>query len=278
MAPTSARAHPIKLKFKQERVSLMINKKWILICAMLVGAASSGSHAADDSTGWSFMAEPYVLASTIDGEASIGRITGADVDMDFGDILKVLDLGAMVHLEAIRENTWGVVLDYGFMDLSNKVTTPRDGVLEAEVRQGVMEAFLLRRFQSGPSSLDVFAGIRWWDNDIGATVDLALLPGERSRKIKQDWVDPVIGARWTHPLSERWELTLRGDVGGFGVASDFSATAMASAKYAFNSTLALELAYKALWVDYEDGTRQTPGYFAYDTVTHGPLIGLIIAF
>jgi len=71
---------------------------------------------------------------------------------------------------------------------------------------------------------------------------------------------------------------LRGDVGGFGVASDFSSTVGVSAFYSFKLILSLELAYRATWVDFADGTPQTPGHFAYDTVTHGPLIGLAFKF
>lgn len=41
----------------------------------------------------------------------------------------------------------------------------------------------------------------------------------------------------------------------------------------------LDLKYKAVWVDYEnDKPKGQPGYFAYDTVTHGPLIGFIYIF
>ena len=252
--------------------------KWFLKFAAFACAIGGNAHAADGSSGWAYMVEPYLLASTIEGDASLGRVTGVDVDVDFGAILESLDIGAMVHFEAIRDDQWGVILDYGFMNLSDKVSTARDGVVEADVHQGVLEAFVMRRFQNGPGSVDVFAGVRWWDNDIGATVDLALLPGERSREVKQDWVDPVIGARWNHPLNDRWKLALRGDAGGFGIESEFTATLAASATYSFKSSLAVEIAYKALWVDFEEGTRQTPGYFAYDTVTHGPLVGLVINF
>jgi hypothetical protein len=36
--------------------------------------------------------------------------------------------------------------------------------------------------------------------------------------------------------------------------------------------------YRALWVDYDNGKGGTPDYFAYDTVTHGPQIGIIFRF
>lgn len=38
----------------------------------------------------------------------------------------------------------------------------------------------------------------------------------------KDWVDPIIGLRWLWGFSDRWSLKLRGDIGGFGVGSDFA--------------------------------------------------------
>ena len=41
-----------------------------------------------------------------------------------------------------------------------------------------------------------------------------------------DWADPFIGARLQHQLAPSQEITLRGDVGGFGAGSQFSWQAM----------------------------------------------------
>ena len=76
----------------------------------------------------------------------------------------------------------------------------------------------------------------------------------------------------------QWSLALRADVGGFGIESDFTSAVGTSLFYGFKSNLSLEFGYRATWVDFEDGTRQMPGYFAYDTVTHGPLVGFVIGF
>jgi len=244
----------------------------------IVALLHSNAATAEPDSDWAFSVEPYVMFSSIAGDASIGRLTGVDVDVDFGDILNNLDIGAMGHVEAFKSNKWGFILDYGFMKLSRGATTGRGAVLDADLRQGVMEAFAARRFEQGTNMLDVYAGIRWWSNEIGVSIDPALLPGSRGVEVDKDWVDPVIGARWHHPINAKWALGLRGDVGGFGVKSDFSSAVGLSVFYHFKPSLVLELAYRATWVDFDDGTRQTPGYFAYDTVTHGPLIGLAFKF
>jgi hypothetical protein len=257
----------------------IVRKTFLVLSLFILVVMSAGqTPAAGKSDGWSFEIEPFILASSIEGEASIGRITGVDVDVDFSDILDALDIGAMIHFEAVRANKWGLVLDYGFMDLSGQAAIAQNGVLSADLRQGVLEAFALRRFERGSNTLDVFGGIRWWDNDVSLTLDLMVLPGTQSAEIEQDWVDPVLGVRWRHPFSDKWDLMLRGDVGGFGVESDFTAAAATSIFYKFKSSIALDLTYRATWVDFEDGTAQMPGYFAYDTVTHGPLVGVVFGF
>jgi len=241
-------------------------------------ATAGQTAAAGKSEGWSFELEPYILASSIEGDASIGRVTGVDIDTDFGDILDALDIGAMLHFEAIKSDKWGLIVDYGFMDLGGAVAVAADGVLAADVRQGVLEAFALRRFDRGSNTLDVFGGVRWWDNDLGATVDLMILPGTPSSSIEQDWVDLVLGARWKHPFNDKWDLALRADVGGFGVESDFTSAVATSVFWRFKANMALEMGYRALGVDFKTGTAQMPGYFAYDTVTHGPLVGVVFGF
>jgi opacity protein-like surface antigen len=118
------------------------------------------------------------------------------------------------------------------------------------------------------------ACLRWWDIDL----DIGLSGGSGGRGRDVDWVDPVIGAKAQFPLGGRWSCSVRGDVGGFGVESDFSWTAAAGVLYRFSERFSVELQYKATGVDYDEGVRGSPGYFSYDTITHGPLLGMSIEF
>ena len=43
-------------------------------------------------------------------------------------------------------------------------------------------------------------------------------------------------------------------------------------------SIALDLRYKPLWVDYKTGDPGQPGSFGYNTTTHGPLVGIVINF
>ena len=228
---------------------------------------------------WTYEIEPYLLFTSIEGDASIGRATGAAVDVGFDDILENLELGGMLHFEAHHDSGWGISLDYGFMDLGADISGSLGGVVDVSVRQGVFEALAVRRHKLSDGHLDYLFGIRWWDNDLDVTINPTILPGTVETSIVEDWIDLVIGVRWLSTIDENWKWLLRGDIGGFGLESDFTSSLAAGALYQMSDNWVLDLQYKATWVDYEnDKTPGQPGYFAYDTVTHGPLVGFIYKY
>lgn len=230
---------------------------------------------ADD---WDYELKPYLLFSSIDGDASVGRVTGADVAVDFDTILENLELGGMVHFEALRSDGLIIGLDYGFMDLGADIPGPITGFLDAGLRQGILEGFLGKRFERGNGTLDYIGGLRWWDFDIELSLNDSILPGTPAVDIEEDWVDLFFGARWTSPISQRWSYLLYGDIGGLGLESDFTSKLQAGLIYDLNESFNLNLDYIALWVDYDTGTPGTPSRFAYDTVTHGPVLGFTWKF
>ena len=245
-----------------------------LLWALAFAFAGISQAAASD---WTYEFEPYLLASSIEGDAGIGRVQQAPVDVSFGDILETLDAGIMAVFRGRRDDGWGFDLDYGFMDLRSDISGPRGGVASTRTRQGVLEALVTRRSRTN-DALEYFAGLRWWDNDIDVMIDPALLPANPAVSAKDDWIDIVFGVERTTEFRDNWDFVLRGDIGGFGIESDWTGSLSVGFRHTINERLDLNLKYKALWVDYESGSRGQPGYFAYDTVTHGPLVGLVIKF
>jgi hypothetical protein len=240
-------------------------------------AAGAPAHAADD---WEFAIAPYLLAPNINGEAGMGRfINGADVDVNSRDIFEHLDLGAMIHAELRHRSGFGAIVDYSFMDLSGEAGGPivPDAKIKAEVFQGVLEAFASYRFNVSPEhKLDAYGGIRWWDIDVELKRRNA--PGFNATEDRGDnWVDPVFGARWVAEWWPHWRTSLASDIGGFGVASDFTANLQALVIYDAWENVSFAAGYRALWVDYDNGKGGTD-YFSYDTVTHGPQIGVVFRF
>jgi hypothetical protein len=229
---------------------------------------------ADD---WTFVVAPYGLLPSITGDAAVGRIDNAEVELDPGDVLESLEFGAMLEVEARHSSGYGVVLNYAFMNLGDNATGPRGFTeFDADIFQGLLEGFGTYRFNLEGGSLDAYAGARWWDINIDVEATTSL--GSRSLSRDKDWVDPVVGLRWLPRVNESWRLLLQGDVGGFDVASHFTWGVQGGAVWDGGESWSVVLLYKLLSVDYEAGDENTPSYFAYDIITQGPLLGVVFRF
>ena len=219
---------------------------------------------------WEFIIAPYALVPYIDGDASVGRVEGAELDVGPKDIVENLDLGAMIQLEAHHESGYGISLAYNFMDLGGGATDPSGMVsLDVDMYQGILEGYGVYRVKTGRGPLDFYGGVRWWDMDVELDVN-----GSKIVENTADWVDPVVGARWMLQIADSWHLILKGDIGGFGIASDFTWNLQGGFVWDATDYLSLVFQYRALSVDYSTGTVGTPDRFAYDTITHGPMFGL----
>ncbi|MBN2430916.1 MAG: hypothetical protein JXQ27_05545 [Acidobacteria bacterium] len=246
----------------------------MFIAPLLVSVMATSLQAAD-SDEWTVVVAPYLFLTSIEGDATVGRLPETEVDVSPGEVLKNLQAVILIHAEARKKN-WGVVVDYAMMKLGSDLSGPRGGVAEVDVRQVGLELLLSRRFQWGHTKLDLNAGAVYWDIDIEAALTQPF-PTETLKR-GDNWWDPVVGARVTHDLTPRWATTLNGEIGGFGSGSDFCWQLMGGVNYGFADWFILSMQYKAIGVDYENDRKGQRDYFHYDTITHGPLIGLVFRF
>jgi len=252
--------------------------KFLIALATGLLACGAPAQAEDD---WEFALAPYLLAPSINGTAGLGRfINGADIDVNARDIFEHLDLGAMIRAEVRHKSGIGAIIDYSFMSLSAEADGPvvPGAEIKAEVFQGILQAFATYRFEITPQhKIDVMGGIRWWDMEVELKRRNA--PGfNLTEKRDEDWVDPVIGLRWVAEWFPRFRTSLTADVGGFGVGSDITNALQGLLIYDAWENVSFTAGYTAIWVDYDNGKSGTPDYFAYDTVTHGPQVGVIFRF
>ena len=189
--------------------------------AVLTGLLSMVVFPLSYAQGWSYSFEPYVMATSIEGDAGVGRVDGVVVDVDMDDILENLETAAMIHFEGHHESGWGFALDYGFMDLAADISGARGGIVDADARQGVLEALLVNRRTTDNGHLDFTVGFRWWDNDVDIVIDPAVLPGNLEGEVEEDWFDLVIGARSYQQINNNWAFVIRGDVGWVWPGSRF---------------------------------------------------------
>jgi hypothetical protein len=261
---------------------------------------------------WSFTLAPYFWMPSLNGSATVrGRTT--NVNVTFVDILEHTEFpkdlfGVMTYFEARngRYSFFGDVV-YLKIGLNGDMTRSRGtdafnaslgtsaGLTIKMVIAQLAAAYEVGRWAStsGPNSstaVDLYGGVRgWWQSadasfDVGGTVNVAGLTftGNRTLTASGDvtWLDPLVGVRLRQQFAPGMDLVMAADVGGFGAGSKFSWQALA----AFNATLLVRnnvtwsgmIGYKALYVDYTQGTGFNQ--YEYKMNMHGPIVGLTARF
>lgn len=225
----------------------------------------------DDLT---FIISPYLWLPVVNGEVGGTEPGAIAFQIDTGELLGAFESGGLIHSEVRHKSGWGVSLDYMFADLS--ASSDIGVVLDTTVDAAIFEATVLRRIALGRNSLDAYAGVRRWASDV--VVDVSAGPLAIEILTGDTWTDPIIGARYHHAISDRWQLLAQADIGGFGVASDFTWHAVAGASYAAGSRTSLHIVYKRLSV-----TRQSPRIGGgppvdLDLTVQGPMVGFAWRF
>jgi len=238
------------------------------VCAGLTLTLVTASAAAAE---WKHELAPYMWGSAMEGTSGIGSLS-VDTDLSFSDILDNLEFGFMGTYRASRDR-YSITLDAIYMGLGATERGP-GGVLKADVDldQVGLEADFGYALND---RLTLLAGLRYvsLDTDLRVTGPQG---NELSASEGEAWVDPVVGVIYAWPFAADWTLILRGDVGGFGLGSDFAWQGIATLRWQLSPHLALGLAWRYLDMDYEDAEGEN--YFQYDVATSGPAMGVIFTF
>lgn len=162
-------------------------------------------------------------------------------------------------------------MDFNYLDLGTEQQT--DAVnIEVGFTSQILNAGATYRFLNGRHTVDGLAGIRWTMleaevdlNNIGTSVDA-----------DRDWVDPIVGVRYGFHINDNWALRLYGDIGGFGVSSDFTWQGLGLIDFQPWKNVALVAGYRAIGTDYTSGSGRDK--FTYDATVLGPVAGVDIRF
>jgi hypothetical protein len=254
----------------------------LLIAPLLAGALSLGlgapAQAQDAATtpagGWSFGLTPYIWFAGLKGDvATLAGLPPASVDASFSDIIDNADFAFMLAAEA-RRGQLGMVVDLSYLSISADATTPGPLFGDAEVESRTFFATVAGFYElarEGRITLDALAGARVWYVDTEIDLGAGLLPA-RSVQDSKVWADPVVGLRGSVELGRGFTLAGAADIGGFGLASDFTWQVLGTLGYRFNDWLSARAGYRHLEVDYEsDG-------FIWDVEMSGPIIGATFRF
>ena len=87
----------------------------------------------------------------------------------------------------------------------------------------------------------------------------------------------MVGTRVMAMLSERWSMSVRGDVGGFGITdTDLTWSLTGGVDYRPWKQTSLKFGWRYYSIDY--ATTLNGGDFAYDVEEHGPFVALTFTF
>ena len=255
--------------------------------ASLTELADSAPPVSGSSNDWRFEFNSWLWMVGFNGDIS-ARDRTTDVSASFSDVLDASDsIFAISGRLEVGYGRFAGFVDGLYSDLGADDQTGPLGLSDIEItlEQTIIDFGVMYRVcewkRSGAGAdnprdmtLDLYAGARF--NSMEITIDPANLP---ARSATQDWFDPIVGMKFGIPLSARWHFKVNGDVGGFGVESDFtwSTTAVFGFDFSLFGLPASVLAgYRAIGWDYSTGSGADE--FAYDMIQHGPILGLSIRF
>ncbi len=240
------------------------------VLAMLCLATNS-TVAAEETAGnknWEFNLAPFYLwGVSIDGDVTSGTST-VPVEVPFSDLVDNLESAFIVHFEGMHKSNWGFIVDINYLDISNDNVdlSGQKANVDFDATLGELSGFY--RIKDSDHAYDLIAGFRY-TKLANKITDPA---GPTLADASESWTDPIIGVRWMWDFAEQWKLVARGDIGGFGVGSDFSWQALALVDWQPFKYVSFLGGYRAIYQDYKEGSG--PDLFRFDATMHGPIIGV----
>ena len=119
--------------------------------------------------------------------------------------------------------------------------------------------------------VDALTGFRYWH----LSQDVQFSPSSPGLNFSasQNWADPLVGGRIVTPLSPKMEVTIAGDVGGWGVGSQLDYQIVGLLGYKIKPAWTLQAGYRYLDVNFRGGQGAV-----FDAAMSGILFGVSINF
>ena len=237
--------------------------------AIPLALLASGVAQADEPTHTVLL---YGLGIGISGEANVGPLS-TEIDMSLSEVLDHLEFAAM---GSYRYNTdkWSFQTDAIWASLQGEQEGAQ-GLTRTtlDLDQLILEADGGYKFND---NLELVFGARYWDID--PTLEVHATGGGilASANGGNSWVDPLVGLSVATPIGDNWTFVARGDVGGFGVGSDFAWHATVHFDWHTGEHFTMVFGYRIFDVDFED--RGNNGLTNLDLQQSGFAIGVGYTF
>lgn len=253
-----------------------------LVGGLIAGGAAFSAHAADVTppepvaaappakTDWRFQATIYGWLSGVSGDVGVRGIGPVGIDISPGQAISDLD-GALMGSFGGFTDQFMFLTDFMLTKVSSDGQI-RDGAFNYDYSQtqitvqglvGYMLPLGMPQLQLAPT-----VGFRYQNLSADLGISPAFLPVTYNDGGTVQWIDPTVGLYAHYDFNDRWFVTALGDVGGFGVGSNFTWQAFGAVGYNWSKTISTSIGYRAIYEDYESGG------FVYDTTQQGAFVGL----
>jgi hypothetical protein len=226
--------------------------------------------AATDSD-WHLVLSPYLWLPGVHGTAGVVPAV-ASIHASAADLLSNFRFGLMGTAD-LRHKRVLLPLDIMWVRLGDDKALPAlgSGAVTANVKAS---EFMLtpkigyRLIDQEKLKVDALTGFRYWH--LGQNLSFSPSVLGLNFSDSQNWVDPLVGGRIAAPLSPRAEVTIAGDVGGWGVGSQLEYQIVGLLGYRVKPNLTLQAGYRYLDVNYRSGRT------IFDVAMSGVVLGVSI--
>lgn len=222
---------------------------------------------------WKFSLAPFYLwGVSIDGSLTSGGSSSGgsslNVDVPLDEITSSLEAAFIVHFDVLHKSNFGFYLDVNALKIDNNATLSMGHSLDIDLGFKLTELVGYYRIQRGNHYFDTTAGLRY----VKMTTEVSPARGPTLVDATLDWTDPIIGGRYLWAFADNLKLIASGNIGGFGVGSEFSWEALGLVEWQPFEYVSFIGGYRALDIDYEEG--KGPASFNLDMTLYGPVIGV----
>ncbi len=251
----------------------MKNKGMLICCITLfftlamVSQAVSAEETSKEKN-WEFNLTPlYLWMANIEGDTTLGQKTNS-TKVDFSQIFDDLEGAFSINFSGMHKSNFGFIFDYLYLDVGSHRDFNLGISLDVGLKTQLSQLAGTYRFGSEPHTFDAVAGIRY----LGVEVDVGLGRLPISLSEEASVVDPIIGVRYKWKIADKWNLNLYGDIGGFGVGSEFTWQTLGIIEFWPWQHVGFKGGYRALNYEFEDDEGATK--FELDLLLHGPILGV----
>ena len=218
----------------------------VLVASVALLTAVPGANAGEN---WQWSISPYIWATDISEDLILdGEVVGGG-DTDFNDLVDNIETSLQLHFEGTRDR-WGLFADINYVELSDSETGEMElGRLDVDIQETLLEAGAIYRPGGRSGRLDLLFGTRVLAVGEDYILQIADQP-PYGASIDETYVDVLIGVRYLIPLSERWVVSLRGDVSAGGTDYIWTAQGLLGWRFGAKRNSAIFAGYRYRDMEY----------------------------